>query len=155
MVVVSAAIAFCAVTAVAASPKREVNAPLYTFRMEQASSNMNFLPTAMNGFEYITEKGYVLDCAGKEYCNNVKPLASENPDTVCTCIIITCEETCYTCSTCDSTCPATCPYTCDDATCNAGQTCPYTCSETCPVITCSSTCWETCGPPITCGSSHC
>ncbi|MBU7026897.1 MAG: hypothetical protein HXS48_08140 [Theionarchaea archaeon] len=47
--VVSMAVAFLAVTCVTASP-RTSNTPLYTFRMEQASSEMNFLPTAVRVF---------------------------------------------------------------------------------------------------------
>ena len=142
MVAISAAIAFCAVTAVAASPKRGVNAPLYTFRMEQASSNMNFLPTAVNAFEYTTEKGYVLDCDTGGCCTNGGVVY----DTGCyTCPDDTCEHcpTYFPAQTCDYTCPETCPVTCH-------ETCPVTCEHTCP-YTCKLTCADTC--PYTCEST--
>ena len=56
--VIGAALAL-AVTCVTASTSL-CNTPLYTFRIEQASSKMNFLPTAMNEFTSTTEKGYNL-----------------------------------------------------------------------------------------------
>jgi hypothetical protein len=162
MVAISAAIAFCAVTAVAASPKSKVNAPLYTFRMEQASSNMNFLPTAMNGFEYTTEEGYTLDCNTGGCCNNSGVIYGTGyytcPDETCEhCLTYypaqTCEFTCHeTCPiTCHMTCPITCEYTCP-YTCKltCADTCPYTCEPTCPetclvtCATCNPTCTDTC-----------
>jgi hypothetical protein len=48
-----AAIALLAVT-VTASPWSS-NTPLYTYRMEQVSSKMNFLPTEQSIFAYTTE----------------------------------------------------------------------------------------------------
>jgi hypothetical protein len=64
-----------------------ISTPLFILRMEQASSGMNFLPTAMTQFMYVTEKGYTV--AG---LTSVVPL--EEP-----------------------TAPLTCPQTCDDLTC--------------------------------------
>jgi hypothetical protein len=107
--------------------------------MEQVSCKMGFLPTTMNEIIYTAEKGYVLDyAAGGGYSSSVRPLDSEIPDTFCTCILLTCEDTCVTCNP-----------TCDDPTCPA--TCSDTCGNTCPAITC----WDTCGPPVTCGHPHC
>ncbi|MBU7026917.1 MAG: hypothetical protein HXS48_08240 [Theionarchaea archaeon] len=126
--------------------------PLYTVRMEQASSKMNFLPTAVNGFTYTTEKGYTLDCNVSGYCGAV-PLISGGVSTCETCqgqstCWNTCPDTCEpscegTCfgSTCSSTCPSTCSgQTCDTCTQPTCETCE-TCS-TCPTQT--STCWSTC-----------
>lgn len=100
-----AIISLFAAAANATSPASHT--PLYTFRMEQKSSQMNFLTTEMNSFTYGAEKDYNLnyDILG---CCNVIPLATV-PITQCesTCPI-TCEETCEescggpeTCSTCD------------------------------------------------------
>ena len=104
------------------------HAPLYTVRMEQASSKMNFLPTQVNTFTYVAENGYTLnyDIAG---CEGIRGEPTTGR---------TCEGTCY-----DPTCPLTCWSTCDDPTC--GDTCPDTCPLTC--YTCEKTC-DTC--PYTC-----
>jgi hypothetical protein len=107
----------CAVTAVTASSSIS-STPLYTVRMEQASSDMNFLPTAVNEFIYMAEHGYAVNYNVPEYCKGVIPF---KPPTEI----------------------ATCPYTCDDDTCE--QTCPNTCWNTCP-NTCWSTCPVTCEP---------
>ena len=55
---VVAAITFLAATAVTA--RRIPETPLYMYRMETQSSEMDFLPTAVNGFTYSTEKGSTL-----------------------------------------------------------------------------------------------
>lgn len=57
--VISVAIASLVITYVAASTGTSYT-PLYTFRMEQASSKMNFLPTEVNEFIYGAEKGHTL-----------------------------------------------------------------------------------------------
>jgi hypothetical protein len=56
LVVISVAITFCTVTFATAS-SLTLNTPLYIVRMEQASSEMNFLPTEVNGFTYTAVKG--------------------------------------------------------------------------------------------------
>ena len=122
MAAICVAIAFCAVTVVAASPKSRVNAPLYTFRMEQASSKMNFLPTAVNGFVYTAEEGYNFNYSATGCCGDVKPL--DTGDATPTCAL-----TCYPTS-------CTCWQTCDDPTCP--NTCPVTCVPTCTGSCCQS-----------------
>jgi hypothetical protein len=137
---IGTALGFLLVTIVTAGSWMS-SSPLYTVRMEQASSEMNFLPTALSGFTYVTEKGHMLDyCCSNGYCG-MMPLGTSTGsicDTcypICdetqeyTCYQTSCQSTCYTCSTC-STCPGqwTCPNTC--RTCFS--TCPYTCC-TCKV----------------------
>lgn len=134
-IMVSAALVLLAVTAVTASSWRLSHTPLHTVRMEQASSEMNFLPTAMNNFAYTSERGYGLNYDVAGYCNSAVPLdtggaptceVSCDPclNTECN----TCWSTCVsTCSTCVSTCSNTCVSTC--RTCV--YTCPYTCAATC------------------------
>lgn len=165
--VVGAVIALCAVTAVTAHSRIQ-NTPLYTVRMEQASSQMNFLPTTMNEFIYSAESGCTLNCNASGY-SGAEPLMTHQADTFCTCwpycetTEYTCESeptcmiTCDTCidptclNTCFSTCPDTCPNTCDGATCTqptCDETCPNTC-DTCQGWTCDATgCQQTC---FTCG----
>lgn len=114
------------------------NTPLYTLRMEQTSYRMNFLPTAVNGFTFIAEKGCKLtysaygNCSTNGYCGGANPLATD-----VSCVQTHC-DTCVTYSgerTCQLTCPDTCVTTCDD------PTCPWTCYQ--------STCEASCGQ-ITC-----
>ena len=106
------AIAFLAMVAVSASLRIQ-NTPLYTYRMEQTSSKMNFLPTEMNRFAYITEKGYTLEYgAAEEFCGAELSGYTCNP-------FFTCLKTCYNSTVgcgCDTqfTCPqtwCTCLYT--------------------------------------------
>lgn len=148
LVVVSAAIVSLVVACVSASSLP--NTPLYTLRMEQTSSKMNFLPTAMNEFTYTAEAGYTLGCD-----------VSGGRGAILRGTDATCHPTCSTCPlTCDETCPDTCentcPYTCDDPTCP--DTCPVTCStcQTCPytVCTCYGSCYGSCVPTckLTCAS---
>lgn len=120
------------IVTVAANPQTG-HTPLYTFRMEQHSNDMSFLPTVVNGFTYTTEKGY--EVTG--YTMGGAGIQD----------LITIEVTCGTCqNTCEQTCPNTCTPTCEE-TCP--DTCPLTCFNTCP-ITC-----ETCGPSCggTCGGT--
>jgi hypothetical protein len=60
-----AVVSVCAVLVVSTviASSQISNTPLFTFRMEQASSEMNFLPTVVNGFIYTTENGYTLNSA--------------------------------------------------------------------------------------------
>ncbi len=124
-----------------------LNTPLYTFRMEQASSKMNFLPTIMNGFTYTTENGHTLNYDATGYCGMPLDVTSgKTCEGTCqgqeTCQgYNTCDLTCW--STCPNTCGSTCPLTCDtcDHTCGTCETC-ITCRVTCI----GSTCWETCFP---------
>ncbi len=108
------------------------NTPLYTYRMEQQSSSMNFLPREVNGFIYTAENGYTVNY-GIHGCCSIIPL--EEPTVPATCPY-TCQETCSTCyytcegTTCEGTCYSTCPNTC--------CTCEPTCEE--------PSCWNTCAP---------
>lgn len=110
------------ITAVMASSWTTPNTPLYTYRMEQESSNMHFLPTSMNEFTYAAENGYILNY-------NVQGYVGETLSSTQT----TCYNTlncCFTKSpaiTCPGTCDSTCPHTCDDPTCP--DTCPVTCED--------------------------
>jgi hypothetical protein len=145
LVVMSILAVSAAMTFVAASSSAS-NTPLYTYRMEQTSSKMNFLPTAMNPFAYTTEKGYQLniDIAGCCSISN-QPSTEEETCETCdpgeyTCSSHTCWSTCLLVHTCQSTCWHTCPNTC--STC--GFTCGgYTCKQTCEEPTCPWTC-QTC-----------
>ena len=149
LVIISVGIAVC-ITAVVTASQYTVDTPLYTVRMEKASSKMNFLPTAVRGFMYTTEKGYILNCGSSKCLEGVQPLDTG----VWTCYYSTCGG-----STCYLTCPESCLGTCNDPTCP--DTCPDTCNPTCDLITCRiscgftcwETCWETC--PITCDDPTC
>ena len=173
--VVSMTAFFLAVVAVAAHSE-SLNTPLYTFRMEQASGEMNFLPTDKNTFTYMSEKGYTLDCNPADSC--CQAILSTSSFETCysyyTCVgYYTCSQTCdgfthggYTClPTCYNwwTCSLyTCSLSCDNFTCVGVFTCMGTCVQgwtcdatgcqstcsTCDQPTCPSTCWETC--PDTC-----
>ena len=129
---------------------------LFTYRMEQTSKEMKFLPTEMKGFTYSAEKGYTLsyEATGK----NAGPLAPYTSNTcdedMCT---PTNSGTCYdTCPrTCVDTCLSTCPSTCNQETCNTcyrtcRNTCGHTCLNTCDRPTCIESCervcwtWDTC-----------
>ncbi len=179
IVVASAAVVLLAATCVTARSETQ-NTPLYTVRMEQASSKMNFLPTVKNDFTYSAEKGCTLNCSVAKYCG-AEPLVTAHSDTWCTCwpqcetTEYTCESdpTCLlTCNTCiNPTCPYTCPYTCDGATCTT-PTCDITCPNTCGTCqgqgwtcddtscqytcyTCGLTCEATCPPRKTCDPVIC
>ncbi len=150
LAVMSVALVFLAVTAATARPWTLPNTPLYTFRMEQASNEMNFSPAKGNGFAYAGEGGHTLgyDIAGlKIYYSDAELLATGcKPTCVETCLetcVSTCPQTCVnTCSTCVSTCPHTCVNTC--STCVS--TCSYSCVNTC-WSTCAYTCDLTCDEP--------
>ncbi len=129
LAVIGAAVTLLAVTCVTAASWSDT--PLYTLRMEQASSEMNFLPVERSGFTYTAEKGCSLDYDGAGCCF-VKPL--EEPTYWETCS--TCESTCEG-GTCEGTCYSTCPNTC--------ATCEPTCEQNTCWNTCDSTC-STCKP---------
>ena len=137
--VVSIAV-LCAVTAVNAN--RICGTPLYTARMEQVSSKMNFLPTTVNDLVYTAKEGCTV-MYGTGYGAAFKVPAG-------TCYN-TCGDTCpATCETCYDTCGKTCPATCETCwdTCPVtgctpcGDTLPETCPDTCE--TCYNTCGNTC-----------
>jgi hypothetical protein len=146
--VIGLAAVFLAVTCVTASSW--INTPLYTYRMEQVSSEMSFLPTELNKFSYTVENGYTVNYTFVSCCgaNPMKPPTE----------VETCPETCdgETCpftacgNTCGSTCPNTsCGNTCDTCTqptCETCETCSTctTCSSTCSTCKGQDTCWDTC-----------
>ncbi len=134
VMVLSATGLLLAITAVTGHSHTIVT-PLHTMRMEQASSEMNFLPTAVNEFTYTTEKGNNLNYGLPRKYGDVVPCDTwQQPYT---CIYSTCEDTCETCDA--PTCPDTCGYTCDDPTC--GGTCD---DPTCYVTSCGE---KTCSGP--------
>lgn len=121
--------------------------PLFTVRMEQASSDMHFLPTSVESFFYSAENGYCLDYAVDA---GVCAVPLEEPTGWATCAgqHNTCSSTCV--NTCGSTCVSTCGYTCVNTCCTCVSTCPYTCQNTCGSTcgsTCPYTCWESCSAP--------
>ena len=124
IVAVATLAVFLAVAAVTAKISTQ-STPLYTVRMEQISSRMNFLPTAANGFTYIAEEGYNLNYPG--CCGiiptDIKPTNEQRP----------CE---FTVDTCPLTCLDTCPNTCSTCSTCLVETCPSTCSPTCSGSTC-------------------
>jgi hypothetical protein len=84
--------------AVAAANSPAFSTPLYTVRMEQASSQMSFLPTEMNNFTYTTEKGYTVNYDILARCDYAGLSFGG----------FTCPETCP--YTCEQTCPGICPH---------------------------------------------
>jgi hypothetical protein len=153
LAVMSVALVFLAVTAATAHPWTSPNTPLYTLRMEKASSEMNFSPAKGNGFAYTVEKGHTISYDVAEFYSDAELLATCKPSCVYSCTD-TCGGTCN--SSCGETCPQTCVNTCDstcvntcDSTCV--NTCPQTCVSTCDAscngtcdYTCADTCWGTC-----------
>lgn len=93
--------------------------PLYTYRMEQHSDGMNFLPSTVNSFTYTAENGYTLDYTG---CCGIVPSDVEptNEQHLCQWSVETCPLTCL--NTCPNTCVQSCPNTCSAPTCE-GSTC--------------------------------
>lgn len=143
--IVSMAIMSLAVGA-AANPQKQSITPLYTYRMQQASSSMNFLPMEKNDFIYTAEKGcelqYIL-----EGSSDTVGAGNVNDYTWYWTLDCTCQWmwTCY-----EWTCwPQTCGY---QMTCNVNWTCQYmTCGRwtcwpwTCKYWTCQVwTCWLSC-----------
>ncbi len=119
---VSMAVAFLAATCVTANSQTS-NTPLYTFRMEQASSEMSFLPTAVNEFTYNTRDGFTLNYEFATDSDVARAPLMLGPtwwgetceDPFCWYLLTsyqTCPDTCRTCYTCLHTCPYTCKFTC-------------------------------------------
>ena len=135
---ICAAVIAC-VTLVCAAGSLLADTPLYTVRMEQVSSQMHFLPTAVHEIIYTADNGCTVNCT-VSCCDSAEPLD-----------IRTGFPTCSTCDTCANTCPETCEgNTCDHTSCQetcestcSGWTCdPTGCQNTC--YTCEKTCWDTC-----------
>lgn len=131
LVVVSIVTASLAAMIVTATPQL-FNTPLYTFRMEQQSSEMHFLPTEMNTFTYATEKGFTVE-------QKISPWSSEVHKFQDSAIVCPTVNTCFTCSTCDSclichtisNCPTEGSSTCEQTECIL-ETCMQTvCGQTC------------------------
>jgi hypothetical protein len=121
LVVVGAAALYAAVVY---ASWQTIDTPLYTYRMEQQSNKMGFLPTKMNNVTYAAEKGYTLNYEVATW-HNVQP---KNTMTIC----VSC-QTCYepTCVTCFETCLPTCDNstglnTCGESVCvcPTGPWCP-------------------------------
>ncbi|MBU7029879.1 MAG: hypothetical protein HXS48_23290 [Theionarchaea archaeon] len=130
---VMSVVAVACVVVLATASSLLADTPLYTLRMEQASSEMNFLPTEMNGFTYTAENGYTLNHEVSGYCSSAALLDTG----VWTCEPNTHEWTCKTCDTC-LTCD-TCFHCETQNTCDTCDTCTYTCASTCKA-TCPFTC---------------
>jgi hypothetical protein len=113
-IIAGIAVASVTVAAVTAIPLT-YNTPLYTVRMEQISSEMNFLPTEMNDFTFTAENGYNLNYI-PEYCDvGSYDTYARTYDGSYTCWgYYTCPFTCNSNITCYSTCRPTacapCPY---------------------------------------------
>ena len=118
-VIVGIAVASVTVAAVTAR-SLTYNTPLYTVRMEQASSGMNFLPTEMNDFTFTAEIGYNLNYV-PEYCGAESPHVYAKTYGG--------GDTCWGYYTCPFTCKynITCYYTCRPTAC---APCPYGYPET-------------------------
>jgi hypothetical protein len=155
--------AFLAAAAVTADSSI-LSTPLYTYRMEQASDTMNFLPTEQSTFTYTAKQGCNLNCRAENHCGEgiLSTTGLETCYGYFTCQgYYTCSQTCegYTHggSTCLTTClnwwtctQYTCDLSCDGYTCVAAFTCMGTC-----VVTCPETC-ETCqGQGWTCNATGC
>ena len=145
LMVLSAAVVSLVISTVAASPG-ESNTPLYTVRMEQASSAMNFLPTEKNSFTYTTEPGYTLEYNGAQDVYGMQYLYYPPTNLMYyTCLGLTCYFSCNQEQTCFGygTCLDTCNYTC--VTCLY-----YSCGGTC--LTCGDICLTcfTCGEKTLC-----
>ncbi|MGC1121834.1 MAG: hypothetical protein WBA22_12140 [Candidatus Methanofastidiosia archaeon] len=141
-----AVLAFSTVTSAAANFSTFFT-PLYTMRMEQASSKMNFLPTPMNGFTYFTERGQTFDYhITGSMCGCWGNQTPQIPLTCNTCDEYYCEEPthCGTCVTCYSTCLSTCPNTCQSTCPNTCSTCSTCGGSTCEPATCPWTQWPYC-----------
>lgn len=133
--IVAAGIILALSVTVTASPLA-VDTPLYTVRMEQMSHKMHFLPTAVNGFDYIVEGAYNVNCDVVAYCAESLGDCTRH-ETTC---LVTCPDSCQgTCGTCQGV------VTCDDTSCQ----------PTCPAYTCLDTCWETCDVWCTVGGITC
>lgn len=141
LIVLMSALFLVTALIVAAHPSL-LHSPLYSIRMEQASSNMNFLPRSASEFIYTAQNGYNLNYSAQ--CSTcVRPLEItwEGDPTCSTCD----QETCYG-TTCEPTlCGGNTCSTCTQPTCETCETC-YTCPTqvstcaTCYQYTCKPTC---------------
>lgn len=110
--------------AVSVTASSLTSTPLYTIRMEQQSSKMNFLPTTVTGFTYAAAQGYTVTYEYTGYLHELDdipttPICTGSQPTCWKTCLNTCQDTCNTCSTClVETCPDTCPFTCSGSTCN-------------------------------------
>ena len=135
--------------AVTARPQATVtDTPLYTFRMEQASNNMHFLPATVNEFTYTTQKGFTVACDTTLYSGSITPQTVPQVYTIwvtCKTCGPTCDTCRRTCNTCYCTCEWPCRCTSEGATCDF-ITCDFTCAFTCDTCfdTCFDSCWITC-----------
>ena len=127
---VVAAITFLAATA--ATARRIPDTPLYMYRMETQSSEMDFLPTAVNGFTYSTEKGSTLQYGFVDGSNvvsifDILPVLDTGPP---------CQDTYWV------TCVHTEKFTCKQAydTCLGGVCLGYTHQDTCGWTCCDIFC---------------
>ena len=134
LAVLSIGVVLFAITTVTATALTPADTPLYTVRMEKASSGMHFSP-AKTTFSYEADKGHNVnyDVSGNQCNSEAVETATE---CVISCIIGTCCDTCectcvYSCSTCVSTCSSTCVSTCSSTCVNTCVTCVNTCPETC------------------------
>jgi hypothetical protein len=155
------AITCYAITSVTANSFLLSHTPLFAFRMEQQSSENNFLSTSINGFDYSAEGGYSLNYGSGCLCSLngklFKPLTCQTCDEEeCMGQPTLCNPTCYTCpgSTCCSTCYSTCVNTCSTCVNTCSNTCVNTCNSTC-VSTCYSTCVSTCSTCVSTCYSTC
>ncbi|MBU6997570.1 MAG: hypothetical protein HXS41_08590 [Theionarchaea archaeon] len=147
IVVILAVLVFSTVTFTAADFSTFFT-PLYTVRMEQASSKMNFLSTPVNEFTYSTEGGQTFGyhITGRT-CACWGDQTPQLPLTCNTCDDYYCEEPthCGTCVTCYSTCQDTCPNTCSTCSTCSGSTCePATCPWTQWPYCAETLSWPTC-----------
>ncbi len=125
-----------AVATVFAATSITDKSPLFNYRMQQASSRMNFMPARPDTFTYTTEQGSCLNYGTCMGCSGALPLHTHYYDT--------CIQDCtipVTCETCPSTCWSSCGGTCETCYSTSCGTCYSTCS------TCS-----TCAPAATCGA---
>lgn len=102
MFIVVSALISLSIAVVTAIPGTTSTTPLYTYRIEQESSEMNFLPTPINEFTYTIENKYTLNYEVESYID---------------------EEPCET--------QATCFETCTHLTWAQYPTCAVTCGLSC------------------------
>ena len=127
IVVICIAIFTAVITVVASSSS--FSTPLYTIRMEQASSKMNFLPKEANQFIYTAINGHKIFYDIKSNGIFDDPPESQYD----TCVMTECDYTCgLDCQTIEE-CPTGDPETCE------GTSCTPTCESTCDDPTCEFT----------------
>lgn len=90
----SISLVFLVITGVYAS-SGVTHTPLHTIRMEQVSSDMNFLPVEMNDFTYTTGQGCTIVCDTGQSSNGAY-LFDTGTCCMVTCDFVTCELPCHT-----------------------------------------------------------